>query len=113
MPHPNTATTIFDLEDYRVVETRILEHGRRIIHVGDTVESGCPVCGVIAMRRHSKRRQRLRDIPVAGPAEVIWIKVRYFCDEQFCPRRTSCESTVQVPALARSTRPLQVHWLPP
>lgn len=106
LPLPDAATTIFNLEDYRVVETRILECGRRSIHVESTVESACPVYGVIATRRHSKRRQRLRDIPVAGPAEVVWIKVRYFCDERLCPRRTFCEATVQVPARARSTRRL-------
>ena len=88
------------------MDARILECGRHLIHGESTIEFGCPVRGVIATRRRSRHWQRLRDIPVAGPAEVIRAKARYFSDEQLCPRRTFCESTVQVPARARSTRRL-------
>jgi transposase len=52
---------------------------------------------------HSRRRQRLRDLPVAGPVELVWAKRRWFCDEPRCPRRTFSEVTDQVPAYARST----------
>ncbi|MDJ0316234.1 transposase family protein [Arthrobacter antibioticus] len=86
--HPDAATTIFNLEDYRVLGTQILDHGKRRIYVESTVESGCPGCGVIGGRRHSRRWQRVRDIPVAGPVEVLWCKYRYFCDEAFCERKT-------------------------
>lgn len=99
---PDAATAIFNLPDYRVLETEILGFGQRRIHVESTVESGCPDCGVIGTRRHSRRRQRVRDIPVAGPVEVIWSKRRYFCDETACPRGTFFEATVEVPRLARS-----------
>jgi transposase len=34
---------------------------------------GCPVCGVLAARVHFRRRQRVRDLPVAGPVELIWL----------------------------------------
>ncbi len=33
------------------------------IHVEATAETGCPACGVISTRVHSRRPQRLRDIP--------------------------------------------------
>jgi transposase len=99
----DAATAIFNLPDYRVLETEILGFGQRRIHVESTVESGCPDCGVIGTRRHSRRRQRVRDIPVAGPVEVIWFKRRYFCDESECPRGTFFEATIEVPRLARST----------
>ena len=106
LPHPDAATTIFNLEDYRVLDTQILASGHRRIQVESTVESGCPECGVIGTRRHSRRWQRVRDIPVAGAVEVLWAKQRYFCDEELCGRRTFSEATVQVPARSRSTRRL-------
>ena len=107
LPCLDAATAIFNLPDYRVLKAEILAFGQRRIHVESTVESGCPSCGVIGTRRHSRRRQRLRDIPVAGPVEVIWAKYRLFCDEELCARRTFAEATPQVPRRARSTRRLR------
>jgi transposase len=107
LPCLDAATAIFNLPDYRVLKAEILAFGQRRIHVESAIESGCPSCGVIGTRRHSRRRQRLRDIPVAGPAEVIWAKYRLFCDEDLCPRRTFAEATPQVPRRARSTRRLR------
>ncbi|MFJ6158859.1 transposase [Pseudarthrobacter sp. NPDC092184] len=46
----------------------------------------------------------MRDIPVAGPVEVVRAKRRFFCDEYLCPRRTFTEETAQVPRRARTTR---------
>ena len=68
---------------------------------------GCPGCGVIAVRRKGRRLQRLRDIPVAGPVELVWNKYRWFCDEAACPRKSFSEATKQVPRFARSTRRLK------
>nr|WP_234754079.1 hypothetical protein [Arthrobacter ramosus] len=56
---------------------------------------------------HSRRPRRLRDIPVAGPVEVVWAKRRFFCDEFLPPRRTFAEETGQVPRRARSNRRLR------
>ena len=103
-PRPDAATAIFNLPDYRVTDTEVLTFGQRRVHVEATDEAGCPSCGVIGTRVHSRRPQRLRDIPVAGPVEVIWAKRRFFCDEYLCPRRTFAEETAQVPRRARSTR---------
>ena len=105
--HPDAATTIFNLDDYRVLQTQTLSSGQRRIHIESTVESGCPGCGVIGTRRHSGRQQRLRDIPVAGPVEVVWAKRRLFCDESLCPRKTFFEATIEVPARARTTSRLR------
>ena len=52
--HRDAATTIFNLDDYRVLDTQILSFGQRRIHVESTVESGCPGRGVIGTRRHSQ-----------------------------------------------------------
>ncbi|WP_258190871.1 ISL3 family transposase [Arthrobacter sp. PAMC25284] len=104
---PDAATAMFNLPDYLVLSTEILGFGQRRILVESIVESGCPDCGVIGTRRHSRRLQRVRDIPVAGPVEVIWSKRRFFCDESECPRKTFFEATPKVPRLARSTRRLR------
>ncbi|WP_315915531.1 transposase family protein [Arthrobacter sp. lap29] len=106
LAHPDAATTIFNLKDYRVLETQILDYGKRRVHVESTVESGCPGCGVIGTRCQSRRWQRVRDIPVAGPVEVLWRQRRYFCGESVCERKTFSEATAQVPARARSARRL-------
>ena len=102
-PHPDAATAIFNLPDYRVTDTDFLTFGQRRISVEATAES----CGVISTRVHSRRPQRLRGIPVAGPVEVIWAKRRFFYDEYLCPRRTFAGETAQVPRRARSTRRLR------
>ncbi|MFJ6314434.1 ISL3 family transposase [Pseudarthrobacter oxydans] len=106
-PRPDAATAIFNLPDYRVTDTDILAFGQRRIRIVATAEAGCPSCGVISTRVHSRRPQRLRDIPVAGPVEVVWAKRRYFCDEYLCPRQTFTEETTQVPRRARSTHRLR------
>lgn len=106
-PRPDAATAIFNLPDYGVTDTQILAIGQRRIRVMATAGAGCPSRGVISTRVHSRRPQRLRDIPVAGPIDVLWAKRRFFCDEYLCPRRTFTEETTQVPRRARSTRRLR------
>src|SRR5215213_3227197 len=99
----DAASAIFNLPDYRVIDAVCDAGGVRRIEVESTDPPGCPVCGVLAVRVHSRRRQQLRDLPVAGPVELVWAKRRWFCDEPRCPRRTFSEVTDQVPAYARST----------
>ena len=99
----DAASAIFNLPDYRVLSAVDEDDGVRRVEVESTDPPGCPVCGVLAVRPHSRRRQRLRDVPVAGPVELVWVKRRWFCDQARCPRGTFSEVTDQVPALARST----------
>ena len=103
-PRPDAATAIFNLPDYRVTDTEILAFGQRRVSVEATAEAGCPACGVISTRVHSRRPQRLRDIPVAGPVEVVWAKRRFFCDEYLCPRRTFAEETARGRRVVPGTR---------
>jgi transposase len=99
----DAASAIFNLPDYRVIGTAEDPDGVRRVDVESTAPPGCPGCGVLAVRVHSRRRQRLRDLPVAGPTEVVWVRRRWFCDQARCGRRTFSEVTDQVPAFARST----------
>ena len=103
----DAASTIFNLPDYRVIDAIEVPGGQRQVVVESTAPPGCPVCGVVAARVHSRRRQTVRDVPVGGPVQVVWDKRRWFCDEAGCPRGTFAESTVQVPARARSTARLR------
>lgn len=104
----DAASTIFSLPNYRVTNAVDLpdDAGRRI-----TVESvddpGCPACGVIATKVHSRRLQRIRDVPVAGAVEVVWAKRRWLCAEELCEEGTFAEATDQVPRSARSTTRLK------
>ena len=99
----DAASTIFNLSDYRVIDAFDVPGRARRVEVESTAPPGCPTCGVVSVRVHSRRRQRVRDVPVAGAVEVIWCKRRWFCDEWKCVRGTFAESTLQVPPRARST----------
>jgi transposase len=99
----DAASALFNLPDYRVLSAVDADDGVRRVEVESTDPPGCPVCGVLAGRVHSRRRQRLRDLPVAGPVELVWVKRRWFCDQARCARKTFSEVTEQVPAYARST----------
>ena len=111
--HENTgsqrdaASTIFNLPNYRVIDATDLPDGDRRVVIASTVPPGCPVCGVLATKVHSRRSQQVRDVPVAGATVVVWAKRRWFCLEQRCGRGTFWESTVQIPRYARSTTRLR------
>ncbi len=104
----DAASTIFNLSGYCVIDAVDLPDGGRQVLVESMAPPGCPSCGVVAGRVHSRRRQRVRDVPVgAAPMEVVWLKRRWFCDEQSCARGTFSESTVEVPPRARATTRLR------
>jgi transposase len=102
----DAATILFNLPDYHVIATAITA-GRRQVIIETDQPPGCPSCGVIASRRKERRFQRLRDIPVAGPVDVLWSKYRWYCEEPACDRLSFFESTPQVPRRARSTSRLR------
>lgn len=103
----DAASTIFNLPAYRVIDAVDLPEGMRRVVVESADPPGCTTCGVIATRVHSRRRQRLRDVPVAGRLEVVWVKRRWFCDEAPCPAGTFTEATVEVPRRSRCTTRLR------
>lgn len=104
---PDAATTIFNLPDYRVRSAVAGAFGRRRVTVESAIPPGCPGCGTVAARCKERRLQRLRDVPVAGPVDLVWAKRRWFCDEDAGKKKTFTEATGQVPKYARSTRRLK------
>ena len=82
----DAASTIFNLPNYRVIDAVDLppDGGRRVV-IASTVPPGCPSCGVLATKVHSRRSQQVRDVPVAGAAVVVWAKRRWFCLERPVP----------------------------
>nr|WP_276548849.1 ISL3 family transposase [Brachybacterium muris] len=95
------------MPNYRVVDAIDLSDGGRQVVIASSVPPGCPSCGVIATKVHSRRSQQVRDVPVAGTVQVVWAKRRWFCLEPACARRTFWEATDQVPRYARSTTRLR------
>ena len=103
----DAASTIFNLRDYRVIDVIEEPDGGRRITVASIYPPGCASCGVVAGRVHSRRLQRVRDVPIAGAVEVWWAKRRWFCDEPACAAGTFAEATDEVPRFARSTQRLK------
>ncbi|WP_394216440.1 ISL3 family transposase [Brachybacterium vulturis] len=103
----DAASTIFNLPDFRVIDAVDLPDGERRVVITSTVPPGCPSCGVLATKVHSRRSQQVRDVLVAGATVVVWVKRRWFCLEPACTRGTFAEATEQVPRYARSTTRLR------
>jgi transposase len=102
------ASVLFDLPGYRVIDA-VDRPGqlRQVIIASTAVEAACPSCGVLSVRVHSRRRQGLADVPMAGPVEVVLGKRRFVCAEQLCPRQTFVEVSDQLPLRARVTTRLR------
>ncbi|WP_368669061.1 transposase family protein, partial [Micrococcus sp. GbtcB5] len=109
----DAASAIFNLPNYRVIDAFGQPDGGRRVVIASTVPPGCPACGVLATKVHSRRDQQIRDVPIAGAIEVVWAKRRWFCLEPACTRGTFWESTEQVPRYARSTTRLRPSTMPP
>jgi hypothetical protein len=100
------ASVLFDLPGYRVLDAVDRPGQRRLVTIASTAsEAACPSCGVLSARVHQRRGQRLADVPVAGPVEVVLVRRRFACTEPLCAKRTFVEVTDEVPLRARvSTR---------
>jgi transposase len=104
----DAASVLFDLPGYRVVDAVDRpDGGREVVIASVSVEEACPSCGVLSGRVHQWTRQRLRDVPLAGPVAVVLLKRRFACAEVLCQRRTFAEVSDQVPARARVTTRLR------
>jgi transposase len=66
---------------------------------------------VVSSRVHAWVIQRVRDIPHAGPVEVVVRKPRLACAEPACARRTFIPATDQLPFRARCSTRLRTALL--
>lgn len=108
----DAASVIFNLPGYRVIDAVDLPlGGRRVKLQADTVEDGCPDCGVLSARVHSWTVQRVRDVPHAGRVEVWVRKPRLVCTEADCGRRTFTQATAELPRRARCLTRLRTALL--
>ncbi len=108
----DAASVLFDLPGYRVIDA-VDRPGlpRRVSIAATSTEQACPGCGVPSARVHQRVRQRLADVPVAGPVEVVLVKRRFPCREVLCSRRTFVEVSDEVPLRARLTTRLRAMLL--
>ncbi len=108
----DAASVLFDLPGYRVIEAIDCPgQPRRVIVESTGTEAACPSCGVLSGRVHQSSRQRLADVPVAGPVEVLLDRRRFACAEVLCAKRTFVEVSDQVPLRARLTSRLRALLL--
>jgi transposase len=108
----DAASVIFNLPGYRVIDAVDLPLGGRRVKLQPVdLDGGCPACGVVSTRVHAWVRQRVRDIPHAGEADVVIRKPRLLCVEPACPQRTFTPMTEQLPSRARCTTRLKTAVL--
>lgn len=81
-----------DLEDIRADENRIL------FHLTSRQTAACPLCNLQSTAVHSQYQRRLADLPCAGIAIGLRMRVRkLFCRNGDCQQKIFCE---RLPALA-------------
>lgn len=109
----DVASVLFNLPGYRVVSVTPAsgdEPLRTVLVESVESEAGCPSCGVLTSRVHSRPVQGVKDLPCGGEAvRVLVRKRRYVCVEPFCERATFSEETDQLPARPRLTTRLAEH----
>ena len=70
--------------------------------------AACPDCGMVSARPHDSVLTRPRDVRRgADEVAVRWVKRRWKCAEQDCPRKTFTERIPQVPPRCRITTRLR------
>jgi len=69
-----------DLEGFTVAEVTVNPSGIRVLVLECVQVQGCPDCGTVTDRVHSRRTMAVRDLPFGRPWLVRWDKRRLFCD---------------------------------
>jgi len=71
------------------------EDGITIRAISDAPDVRCPLCGESADRIHSRVLRTLADLPWAGIAVHVRVRIRkFFCDNAACPRRIFSERLI-------------------
>lgn len=82
-----------DLDDIRADENRIM------FHLTSKQTASCPRCKRASNAVHSQYQRRLADLPCAGMAVGLRVRVRkLFCRDQDCPQIIFCERLPQLAA---------------
>ncbi len=92
----HATSLLYDLEGFRVAELTVDPLGICMLVLECTQVQGCPDCGTVTGRVHSRRPVQVRDLPFGRPWLVRWDKRRLFCDQVRCPRRTFVERSSQL-----------------
>ena len=70
--------------------------------------AGCPVCGALSRRLHSRYTRKASDLPWRGIAVKLEVRARkFFCDEPSCGRTVFCERLEEIAVRARKTARLE------
>jgi len=94
---------LYDLDGFTVAQVTVNPLGIRVLVLECVQVQGCPDCGTVTDRVHSRRMMAVRDLPFGRPWLVRWDKRRLFCDERRCPRRTFVERSTQLGPRQRLT----------
>ena len=77
------------------------DDGLTIRAVADATGVHCPLCGEPADRVHSRATRTLADLPWAGVAVRLQVRIRkFFCDNPTCPRRIFSERLAGIAAVS-------------
>ncbi len=87
---------LYDLDGFRVAAITVNPLGIRVLMLECVQVQGCPDCGTVTNRVHSRRVAQVRDLPFGRPWLVRWDKRRMFCDQARCQRRTFVERCTQL-----------------
>ena len=101
----NATTLLFGLDGLRVVAVQVAaDDVREVTAVGVEDGQGCPLCGVLSVSVHSRKRRRIKDHRhgVAG-LRLFWVQRRWACKESLCARRTFAETCEQIGPRRRLT----------
>jgi transposase len=100
------ATLLFGLDGVEVTAVRLDPDGVRVVRVvtADQAARVCPGCSVVATRSKGVVLTRPRDVEHGGGrVRVEWVKRRWACAGQGCPRASFTEAVAEIPARMRTT----------
>ncbi len=106
----HATSPLYDLDGFKAAEVTVNPLGIRMLVLECTQVQGCPDCGTVTERVHSRRPVQVRDLPFGRPWLVRWNKRRMFCDQTRCPRRTFVERSIQLGPRQRLTTGCAASW---
>jgi transposase len=95
-------------EELEVTDIEVIDKVLTVRAVSTQVHPACPLCGMPALRVHSRYTRQVADLPCGGQQVRLLFQVRkYFCDVITCTRKIFVERlTPFVDPWARVTRRL-------